>query len=316
MLQSRILALRLTIYQAVGNANAVDCQLRLFLEAIRVVFRSLLRPPHDSSEEQSPADKLHEACKSSYETDITKLQQCVDTDAQVLQSLQQLIQWVADVTMYLIAIVPQVSVPNTPGRSLLQDSAWLSTLREMLVIIQTWKLLKSACSPVFTCLDDQIDSLPHIFKLLTEIWHAVSTDETLGHFPESVVDNCCLLPNQILIPSLDVIQPVDGVVQRLNVISPPYGFEYGKKPYKAELLDRFANQHFVRSSLGKIDNLRRVHLGVSPVAPLRQCARCGIFSLLSSPSSSALGFWDQRFVKLCICGGRWRKVNSQTIIRK
>lgn len=46
---------------------------------------------------------------TSYETDINKFSQVFDdTDLHTLQSLQQLIQWVADISLYLLSVVPQV----------------------------------------------------------------------------------------------------------------------------------------------------------------------------------------------------------------
>nr|XP_039257830.1 mediator of RNA polymerase II transcription subunit 16-like [Styela clava] len=315
MLKSRMLSVKISIYQqSHRTADAVDCHLRLMFEAITVVFRSLLQPPHDSMDDQAPADKLHEVCSSSFETDINKLLQCVDTDTQSLQSLQQLIQWIADVTLYILSVVPQPINSNTPGSSLIYDKEFLSILRELLVIIQTWKLLKSACSPVFCCFDDHIDGLSYIFKLLTEVYRAVSMGETQGRIPDNIIDECCLLPNQILIPSIDIIKPVDGVLQRLSVIPMPYRFEYDRKPPCSSLSNKISinKSSFLKphDDSGKIDNLRRIFLGKSPVAALKTCTRCGMLSLLNPFPQSNIEFWDKRFTSYCICGGSWQKVTT------
>ena len=54
---------------------------------------------------QSTADFRYNF-RTSFETDINQLLQNVDAVPQTLQSMQQLIQWVADVTLYLLASVP------------------------------------------------------------------------------------------------------------------------------------------------------------------------------------------------------------------
>lgn len=134
-------------------------------------------------------------------------------DGPPLQSLQQLIQWVGDFVLYLLANLPnQVSsgqflgVPAgqqnwtggqsglwdtrpslescdpdqvssvlqgsmvRPGFGFMRDGASLGMLREMLVMIRIWGLLKPGCLPTFTATSDNQDSMQLLFRLLTKLW--------------------------------------------------------------------------------------------------------------------------------------------------
>lgn len=43
-------------------------------------------------------------------------------------------------------------------------------LREMLVMIRIWGLLKPGCLPTFTATSDNQDSMQLLFRLLTKLW--------------------------------------------------------------------------------------------------------------------------------------------------
>jgi len=82
-----------------------------------------------------------------------------------LQSLQPLIQWVADFTLHLMALIPMYqSYSVFPGSSLLMDKSLLNTLRELLVMIRVWGIISPGCLPVFTTASST-DCLAHLFKV-------------------------------------------------------------------------------------------------------------------------------------------------------
>ena len=62
---------------------------------------------------------------------------------------------------------------------LLRDYKALNTLRELLVIIRIWGLLRKTCLPVFVRCSDSLDILAHIFKLLTRLVQSPEPDESL-----------------------------------------------------------------------------------------------------------------------------------------
>lgn len=57
-----------------------------------------------------------------------------------------------------------------PGFGFMRDGASLGMLREMLVMIRIWGLLKAGCLPTFTATSDNQDSMQLLFRLLTKLW--------------------------------------------------------------------------------------------------------------------------------------------------
>lgn len=43
-------------------------------------------------------------------------------------------------------------------------------LRELMVVIRIWGLLKPSCLPVYTATSDTQDSMSLLFRLLTKLW--------------------------------------------------------------------------------------------------------------------------------------------------
>ena len=64
---------------------------------------------------------------------------------------------------------PQGS-PLRPGHSFLRDGTSLGMLRELMVVIRIWGLLKPSCLPVYTATSDTQDSMSLLFRLLTKLW--------------------------------------------------------------------------------------------------------------------------------------------------
>lgn len=84
----------------------------------------------------------------------------------------------------------------------------LNSIRELLVMIRMWGLLKSQCLPVFSRFSD-CDVLSTVYRLLTKL--ALNPNEP----DDLLLDECCLLPNQVSIPTLPVVSqkaPLIGAV--------------------------------------------------------------------------------------------------------
>uniref|UniRef100_H2YR58 Mediator of RNA polymerase II transcription subunit 16 central helical bridge domain-containing protein n=1 Tax=Ciona savignyi TaxID=51511 RepID=H2YR58_CIOSA len=193
------------------------------------------------------------------ETNIDQLVQNVDTDPQTLQSMQQLIQWVADVALYLIASLPMHKQTNRPATSLYWDREWLSMLREMLVVIRVWGLLKSACSPVFNVLDSKMDVLSHMFKLISQLWMANSDEHRMNDLPMSLKSECSMLPFHVVIPPLEPIPPPNSAISQLMNSNAPCSFTFGEAPqdnYVISARQQSMMHVAIPGSSGKIDSLR------------------------------------------------------------
>lgn len=57
-----------------------------------------------------------------------------------------------------------------PGFGFLRDGPSLGMLREMMVMIRIWGLLKPGCLPIYTATSDNQDSMSLLFRLLTKLW--------------------------------------------------------------------------------------------------------------------------------------------------
>lgn len=82
-------------------------------------------------------------------------------------------------------------------------------------MIRMWGLLKSQCLPVFCRFSDNCDVLVTVYRLLTKL--ALNPNEP----DDLLLDECCLLPNQVSIPSLPVVSQkaalVNGVLNHVPV---------------------------------------------------------------------------------------------------
>lgn len=167
--------------------------------------------------------------------------------------------------------------------------------------------MNSSCLPTILKIQDNVDAIALIFKLLSKLV-ASSTDK----FDESLVDDCCLLPNQVQIPQMDLCPKSIGIASPcLYSNSLPLEFEYGTEPafmkynVKVHTIDGGVNSFGNR----KMDVVRYVALGRidETSSNIRSCTRCSSVSLRKTPiRSPAARAWEQQWSRKCFCGGSWR----------
>ncbi|XP_063056098.1 mediator of RNA polymerase II transcription subunit 16 [Engraulis encrasicolus] len=315
VLSTRIVAVKASLCKlsSATAARACDFHAKLFLIAISSTLKSLLRPHVLSTPDKSPGDRLAEICTKNTDTDIDKVMINLKTeefvlDGPPLQSLQQLIQWVGDFVLYLMANLPNQGSVVCPGFGFLRDGSSLGMLREMMVMIRIWGLLKPGCLPSYTATSDNQDSMSLLFRLLTKLW-LCSRDEGHPQEPdESLIDECCLLPSQLLVPSMDWLPVNDGVITKMQN-KQALRLQFGK-PYTLPSLNANTQVDIFSRSPGsqRMDNLRCLHMGVYPTEDSKACTRCGCVTMLRSPNkTNAMKQWEQRWIKNCLCGGLWRR---------
>ncbi|XP_077573859.1 mediator of RNA polymerase II transcription subunit 16 isoform X1 [Stigmatopora nigra] len=319
VLATRIVAVKASLCKlsTATAARACDFHAKLLLIAVSSTLKSLLRPHVLNTPDKSPGERLGEICAKNADSDIDKVMINLKTeefvlDGPPLQSLQQLIQWVGDFVLYLLANLPNQSSTARPGSGFMRDGASLGMLREMLVMIRIWGLFKPGCLPTFTATSDSQDSLQLLFRLLTKLWlcceeaatanASIRREDAPPQEPdESLIDECCLLPSQLLVPALDWLPVNDGVMVKLQG-KQPVRLRFGKSASSPDPLGRSAGSQ-------RTDNLRCVHMGVCPTEDSKACTRCGCVTMLRSPNkSNAMKQWEQRWIKNCLCGGLWRLV--------
>lgn len=311
---SRFLALKGSLYRCLSNgqAKAGDCHALVMLNAVAAAMKGLLRPRDLSSQDKGPAENLTAILTSKGTETIIHMDKVLlhlehkefTVEPQTLQSLQHLTQWVADCAIYLLASLPHQyhSLLRFPGGGLINDPKAINTLRELLVIIRIWSFLNESCLPVFTKMADNLDVLSLLFKLLTKVLlsHGSEPEDTL-------FDECSLLPNQVLVPTIELGTHAQGVASpALFMNSLPLQFEYHCQP---EFLRYTSKVHSIEGTIPQqhiVDIVRHVSLGYNPAA-VRQCTRCCSSSMLKAGTrSAATRAWDQRWLRFCPCGGQWR----------
>uniref|UniRef100_A0A7N5KMH7 Mediator of RNA polymerase II transcription subunit 16 n=1 Tax=Ailuropoda melanoleuca TaxID=9646 RepID=A0A7N5KMH7_AILME len=316
VLSTRILAMKASLCKLspCTVARVCDYHAKLFLVAVSSTLKSLLRPHFLNTPDKSPGDRLTEVCAKITDADIDKVMINLKTeefvlDMNTLQALQQLLQWVGDFVLYLLASLPNQGSPLRPGHSFLRDGASLGTLRELMVVIRIWGLLKPSCLPVYSATSDTQDSMSLLFRLLTKLWTCCRDEGPASEPDEALVDECCLLPSQLLIPSLDWLPVSDGLVSRLQP-KQPLRLHFGKAPALPASASALQLDGLIRApGQPKIDHLRRLHLGAYPTEECKTCTRCGCVTMLRSPNkTTAVKQWEQRWIKNCLCGGLWRRV--------
>ena len=228
-----------------------------------------------------------------------------------LQTLQQLIQWVGDLTLYLLTSLPMSQgYTSFPAHSLLKDASFLAMLRQVMVVIRIWGLINPNCLPHFASTSANFDCLPHFFKLLTRLWLACKDGTSTGDFEEGLLDDCCLLQSQVLVNPVD-----EGLFGDMNygasIFTQPHPvqFIFGEVPgYTRTGINHVSVLLPEGQSLSRQrkDIVRLIYLGRYPQSNCRQCSRCGCLSLSRSTAKSpALRAWELRFNKTCSCGGHW-----------
>ncbi|XP_059950775.1 mediator of RNA polymerase II transcription subunit 16 isoform X2 [Mesoplodon densirostris] len=313
VLSTRILAMKASLCKLSPCAVTRVCEYhaKLFLIAASSTLKSLLRPHVLNTPDKSPGDRLTEVCAKITDVDIDKVMINLKTeefvlDMNTLQALQQLLQWVGDFVLYLLASLPNQGSPLRPGHSFLRDGTSLGMLRELMVVIRIWGLLKPSCLPVYTATSDTQDSMSLLFRLLTKLWICCRDEGPTSEPDEALVDECCLLPSQLLIPSLDWLPVSDGLVSRLQP-KQPLRLHFGKPPALPGSATSLQLDGLIRApGQPKMDHLRRLHLGAYPTEACKACTRCGCVTMLKSPNkTTAVKQWEQRWIKNCLCGGLW-----------
>ncbi|XP_051957194.1 mediator of RNA polymerase II transcription subunit 16-like [Xyrauchen texanus] len=318
VLSTRIVAVKASLCKlsSATAARACDFHAKLLLIAISSTLKSLLRPHVLNTPEKSPGDRLAEICAKNTDTDIDKVMINLKTeefvlDGPPLQSLQQLIQWVGDFVLYLLANLPNQGSIVRPGFGFLRDGASLGMLREMLVMIRIWGLLKPGCLPTYTATSDNQDSMSLLFRLLTKLWLCSRDDSHPQDPDETLIDECCLLPSQLLVPSMDWLPINDGVITKIQS-KQPLRLQFGKLYSLSGVNPNAQVEVFRNPASQRMDHLRCLHLGISPTEDSKACTRCGCVTMLRSPNkTNAMRQWEQRWIKNCLCGGLWRRIPSK-----
>lgn len=182
-----------------------------------------------------------------------------------------------------------------------------------MVIIRFWSLIDNPFLPNFSKLLDNLDVIALIYKLLTKIVIALSEKNVEKKIDDSIIDECCVLPNHVVIPQMDLLPKAIGVASPSLYSSPnPMALQYGIEPKSFEYSFKL---HSIEGAINLFDNrmvdiLRYVALGsrARRSSNIRSCTRCNSASLMKPVTNKqyAARAWDYQWVKKCFCGGYWK----------
>ncbi|XP_008557863.1 mediator of RNA polymerase II transcription subunit 16 [Microplitis demolitor] len=314
------LCIKTSLYRMLvtGQNRAADLSSLLMIHSIATAFKSLLRPSDLTSlNEKGPVECLS-AVINETTIDIDKVLCILDpkkeftVEPSTLQSLRQLIQWVADLTLNLLARLPEQRMQMKPGGyELLKDYKALNTVRELLVLIRIWGLLRPSCLPVFFRSADNLDVLGLLFRLLSKL--VQSSGDTSQRIDDGLIDDCCLLPNQIMIPQLHQANGITAIASPvLFYQSLPLQLEFNTEPEHLLFVPELNQIEGCMHSGQSVDIIRHVYLGKQPLV-VKQCTRCGGKAQVQNMTrTAAIRAWDLRWARSCRCGGIWRihKISS------
>ncbi|KAH8309604.1 hypothetical protein KR059_012112 [Drosophila kikkawai] len=283
----------------------------IILHAISTTFKSLLRPSDLGCQDKGPADNLAMKLAESI-PDVDTVMLNLDAkdftvEPVMLQSLQQLIQWVTDLALNMLHRLPEEVMKSKlsgkrPSYDISRDIVAIGSMRELLVMIRIWGLLNTQCLPVYTKTMDNIDVLVILFRLLTRLaQNPAEPDEVL-------LDECSLLSKQLLIPQPTRFSPTtllsaqgfaavkSGQLQFTSLVEP-------------SCLQDMETEDVVFAKSVK-DGVSNLQLGARP-STIRRCARCG-FVFVNNASkvakTSALKAWFSKW-QHCHCGGFWKQIH-------
>jgi len=328
---SRYMAVKSSLYRLISSSQyrAADTTALLMLQSISGSFKSLLRPSDSGSPEHGPPEKLdiilRTKCKDETEVDnvilvlqASGISRDLSVETGTLQSLQQLAQWVTTLSLHLLASVPEYSSRRGPGYDLLQDQKALLTIRELLVMIRLWGVVRL---PVITGhlwggsggMDQHNphDLIAKLFSMMTRL-RDQQEDEGLK-------DECLMLPSQVMIPPLDTVLSARGVVGSIHNHQSPLSFTYGIEPESSSIhtppfLEGLVYTEQPESNF-YYDSIQKMYLGQQP-ATYKKCTRCcGVTQANESNRSAFMRSWEKRWHRNCTCGGSWKTVkNTATVV--
>lgn len=320
---NRQLMIRASLYRCLNVAASLckssDCHSMIMLNSIASTLKSMLR----SQDQDSPADHLSHFLKTqgaqpsffNYANVISKINEKeFYVEVNLIQCLQPLNQWVVDFAIFLIASMPQRirSRSMLPGGGLAQNKEALEIIRELLIIIKIWGTQNEACLPIVYQLNDQLDVLETLFRLISICYNS------LGSEPEATfLDECIQFANNLSVTHFSFFLPSTGVASpllhnRLNE-NVHLVLEFFQDPTQPEpvTLDKVEGSIDMNGNR-KIDIVRNISLGTYPVTNVRHCTRCNSVSL-NKPSFSTTRVWEQRWMTTCVCGGSWAQSGSLSV---
>ncbi|XP_014225310.1 mediator of RNA polymerase II transcription subunit 16 [Trichogramma pretiosum] len=305
----QFLCIKSSLYRMLtnGQGKAADLSALNMVHSVATAFKSLLRPS-DSFHDKFPSERLTSVLTENIISDVDKVLLHIEpkeftVEPTTLQSLQQLMQWVADLALNLLVRIPEQRMQlKSSGYELLKDHKALNILRELLVIIRIWGLLRKSCLPTYSRSADNIDVLGLLFQHLSKLVQLGNENQSID---DQLIDDCCLLPNQIMIPMVCPVYSMTAVATpHFFFQNLPLQLEFGVKPDLNFVPELNHIEGCMRYNQ-VVDVVKHIYLGKKP-STVKQCTRCrGKSQAKITTRTAAIKAWEQRWLRKCPCGGSW-----------
>lgn len=295
-----------------GSLKVQDLNNLLTLHSILIAFKSLLRTSEFSILEGPPEKlSLSEALSLALSESLSEIDKVLvnlevkdfAVESNVLLNLKQLIQWVADLALNILVRLPEQKL-KAQSYDISRDIIALNSIRELLVIIRIWGLLKPQCLPTFTRSSENQDIIANLYKLLTKLCL------NINELDEILLDECCALSSQVIISDTMFLNvPRLGLLSSAISITPtPLHFKFNRENdlYLTQL-ETIQSEKYLNTNC-TIDLTCYLHFEKAK-SMVRRCSRCGATtSIVNIPRTMAIRAWEQRWPYGCRCGGFWQSI--------
>merc|ERR1711915_361666 len=167
--------------------------------------------------------------------------------------------------------------------------------------LRLWGIPKAA----FITREKDLDLNAKIFTMLGKLKE--NADD------ESLLDECLILPSQVIVPGLDVMVSPTGVLAGLTAgNSLPFSFHFGTEPgfFLPSAPTFLEGLPYTEDHNQAIyDTVNKTVLGNNP-SKLRRCNRCKSCTQSTASRGSTSRSWRKRWNTSCYCGGSWTLVSS------
>ncbi|KAK8403168.1 hypothetical protein O3P69_000988 [Scylla paramamosain] len=308
-LHIRFLIMKTSMLRLLGSQQqkAIESRIQAQLTATQQLFRTLRPVTGDvATAERNISVSIQNYLESRASLDILDIEKSLDQlcssmnvkDCQVdpgqLQNLQPLIQFAADLALFILFMLAQNS-----KFELARDPKIVQSLRELLFVARLWYRQNKLVLPQMFRKTQSVDVWAQIYKLLTRVAQILP-----GEPDSTLIDECVLLETQVMCQELPLHVPPRGVLADMaSSASTPLQYEFVNGESN-NVNTSGAQPRILEGALPPLPLLDPLHYRyIAPQEPKFNCTRC--CSVRASWWGDSESVWDHHWASNCICSGHW-----------
>ncbi|XP_037776429.1 mediator of RNA polymerase II transcription subunit 16-like [Penaeus monodon] len=308
-LHTRFLVMKTSMLRLAGSQQqkAIEARLQAQLTAIQQLFRSLRPVTCDvATAEKNISVSLQAFQESRPSLDTLDIEKALDlfcssvnikdcqVDPGLLQNLQPLLQFAADLALFILFMLAQNS-----KFELARDGKIVHSLREILFVSRLWHRQNKLVLPQMFHKTQSVDVWAQIYKLLTRLAQILP-----GEPDSSLIDECVLLETQVVCRELPLHIPPRGVLADMaSSAATPISYEFGQSEGN-HVTNNGTQARILEGALPPLQQLDPLHYHyLAAQEPKFSCTRC--CSVRGSWWGEGETVWEQQWASNCICTGHW-----------